>query len=71
MKRFLTHLDNPIHANLGLVQNRLDIITALLCLLSDIAFDQVALAVCRDLARNVNLWAGDDGLALLFAIGIR
>ena len=62
--RTKTYLNNPIHPNPSLCQNGLNIITALLCFLSNVAFNQLALDVCGDLTRYVDLLSGDDCLAL-------
>jgi hypothetical protein len=65
-----TYLDNPINAHINLRQDRHNIIAALLRLICDAAFDQVALFVRRDLARDVDLRACDYGLGLGDALAL-
>jgi hypothetical protein len=59
-----TYLNNPINPHIDLRQDRHNVIAALLRLVRDAAFDQVALFVRWDLARDVDLRAGDYGLGL-------
>lgn len=64
-----THLDNPIHANTRLGEYALDVLAAHLCLIRNASFDQVALGVGGDLARDEDIGACDDGLCLWSALG--
>ena len=59
-----TYLDDALQANTRLGENALDVLTALLGLVGDAAFNQVALGVRWNLTRDEDLWACDDGLGL-------
>ena len=58
------YLDDLVHADTRLGKNALDVLTAHFGLVGDAAFDQVAFCVGRDLARDEDAGAGDDGLGL-------
>ena len=57
-------LDDLLDRSIGFLQNGNDVLAALCCLIGDAALDQSAGLVGRDLARDENLGAGDDGLGL-------
>jgi len=63
-KKRKTNLDNPLNANTGFGEDSLDVLAAHLGLVGDAAFDQVALCVGGDLARDEDIGACDDGLGL-------
>lgn len=48
----------------SLLQDCNDVFTACFRLVRNTSFDELALLVCRDLARDVDLRTGDDGLCL-------
>jgi hypothetical protein len=66
-KRWDKYLNNPLHTHTNLRQYPLDILAALLRFIRDAAFNQRASIVGGDLARDVDLWARDDGLGLWWA----
>lgn len=57
-------LDHAVDLDAGLGQDADNVLAALFGLVGDAAFDQVAFGVGGDLARDVDLGAGDDGLRL-------
>jgi hypothetical protein len=66
--QFATHLDNAVNADTSLLQDGDDVLAALCRLVRDAARDQLALVVGGDLARDEDLGAGDDGLALVCCV---
>lgn len=56
--------DDALNLDASFGQDADNVLAALLGLVGDAAFDQVALCVGGDLARDVDLWASDDGLRL-------
>ena len=61
-------LDDLVHAGASGGQDSLDVITANLCLGTDVALDQVRGGVGGDLAGDENLTIGADGLGLWFGL---
>lgn len=64
-------LDHPLDADTSLCQYADNVLAALLRLVCDAAFDQVALVVCGDLAGDEDLRACDDGLGLRVLVSVR
>ena len=63
-KQRKTHLDDLGQTAPGLFQNSLHALARSARLVRDAALDELAVLVCRDLARDENVRAGLDGLAL-------
>jgi hypothetical protein len=60
----VTNLDDFAHAAAGFFENGLHAFTGCLCLVGDAAFDQVTVLVGGDLARDEDVRADLDCLAL-------
>ena len=68
------HLDDLLHGRVGFLQNGQDVLAALRGLVGDAAVDQGAGFVGGDLARDVDVGAGDYGLGLgwgMLVVGLR
>lgn len=68
------HLDDLLHGRVGFLQNGQDVLAALRSLVGDAAVDQGAGFVGGDLARDVDVGAGDYGLGLgwgMLVVGLR
>lgn len=57
-------LDDAVHADVDLAEDALDVLTACLGLVCDAAFDELAVGGAGDLAGDVDLGSGYDGLGL-------
>lgn len=60
-----THLDDAVNTDTSLLENSNDVLAALCRLVCDAALDQGTGLVSGDLARDEDLRAGDDSLALI------
>jgi hypothetical protein len=59
------YLDDPVDLDTRLGQYPHNVLTALLRLVRNAALDQIALGIGGDLAGDIDLRAGDDGLGLV------
>ena len=58
------NLDDALDGATRLIQDRLDVLAALRCLVADVAFDQLAVGCTGDLTGDEDCAAGDDSLGL-------